>query len=47
MIDFYEEYRENNGDYGYIEERINALTNTMAEHMIAREFAKEGCRTYD
>ena len=46
-IDFYVEYLEQNGEYDYINERINALNATLAEYMIAREFSKEGCKTFD
>jgi|18_taG_2_1085343.scaffolds.fasta_scaffold18838_4 hypothetical protein len=46
-IDFYVEYLEQNGEYDYIDERINALNATLAEYMIAREFSKEGCKTFD
>ena len=46
MISWYEDWKERNEPYDYIEERINDLNNQLAEYLIAREFAKEGCRTY-
>ena len=46
MIDWYEGYIERKGEYDYVQERIAHLNNEMSEYLIAREFAKEGCRTY-
>jgi hypothetical protein len=46
MLDWYHQWKEKNGEYDYIDERISNLNNEMAEYMIAREFAKEGARTY-
>lgn len=46
MIDWYEEWKERNGPYEYIDERIKSLNGQLAEYLIAREFAKEGVRTY-
>ena len=46
MISWYEGWKERNEPYDYIEERINDLNNQLAEYLIAREFAKEGGRTY-
>lgn len=46
MIGFYTEYQEKNGVFDYVEERIGNLNAILAEYMIAREFAKEGCKTF-
>ena len=46
MIDQYVEWIEKNGDYEYVQDRISYLNTQMAEYLIAREFAKEGARTY-
>jgi len=46
MIAWYEEWKERNDPYDYIDERIEDLNGQLAEYLIAREFAKEGVRTY-
>lgn len=46
MIGFYEMWIEKHGQYEYVTERLSDLNNTLAEYLIAREFAKEGCRTF-
>lgn len=46
MIKWYEEWKERNDPYEYIEDRIAVLNGQLAEYLIAREFAKEGVRTY-
>ncbi len=46
MIAWYEDYLEREGEYEYVQERINYLNKDLAEYLIAREFAKEGARTY-
>jgi len=46
MISQYELWIEKNGPYEYVQERISHLKNTLAEHLIAREFSKEDARTY-
>ena len=46
MINFYNHWLEENGDYEYVEERIQSLTSIMCEYMMAREFALEGARSF-
>jgi len=46
MIKFYESWTENHGEYEYVSSRLSHLNNTLAEYLIAREFSKEGCRTF-
>lgn len=46
MIAFYESWKESNGDYVYVEERISYLYSVLSEYLIAREFSKEGVRTF-
>ena len=46
MIDFYESWEKENGEYLYVEERIAYLNNILSEYLIAREFSKEGVRTF-
>jgi hypothetical protein len=46
MIDWYEDWKVRNEPYEYVDERIVYLKGKLAEYLIAREFAKEGVRTY-
>jgi hypothetical protein len=46
MVKWYEDYLEREGPYEYIQERIDYLNGNLCEYLIAREFAKEGARTY-
>lgn len=46
MINWYEDWKERNDPYEYVDERIESLNGQLAEYLIAREFAKEGVRTY-
>ena len=46
MISYYESWLEKHGDYDYVHERISHLNNELGEYLIAREFAKEGVRTF-
>jgi hypothetical protein len=46
MINWYEDWKERNDPYEYVDERIATLNGQLAEYLIAREFAKEGVRTY-
>tara|TARA_Y100001970_G_C14228411_1_gene857106 strand:+ start:727 stop:951 length:225 start_codon:yes stop_codon:yes gene_type:complete len=46
LIDFYEMWIEKHGHYEYVSERLSYLNNQLAEYLIAREFSREGCRTY-
>ena len=46
MISFYEMWIEKYGDYDYVRERISHLNNELGEHLIAREFSKEGVKTF-
>jgi hypothetical protein len=46
MLDWYEGWKERNDPYVYVDERIEALNGQLAEYLIAREFAREGVRTY-
>ena len=47
LIAFYEEWLEKNGPYDYVVERICALTSEYCEYLFAREFAREGARTFE
>ena len=46
MIAFYQDYQEREGEYEYVGERITHLTSNLCEHLFAREFAKEGAKTF-
>lgn len=46
MISWYLGYLEREGEYDYVHERIEYLNNILGEYLVAREFAKEGVRTY-
>ena len=46
MITFYQEYLEREGEYEYVEERVQLLTSQLCEYLFAREFAKEGAKTF-
>lgn len=46
MIDWYEDWKVRNEPYEYVDELIVYLKGKLAEYLIAREFAKEGVRTY-
>ena len=37
MVKFYEDYLTENGEYDYINERINYLYSQMSEYLIARD----------
>ena len=45
-ISVYERWKERNGEYQYVDEKILELTNTLCEYMIARCYCQEGARTY-
>ena len=40
------DWKERNDPYEYVDDRIESLNGQLAEYLIAREFAKEGVRTY-
>lgn len=42
IINWYEDWKERNDLYEYVDERIEDLNGQLAEYLIAREFAKEG-----
>ena len=46
MLKFYEEWTEKNGEYDYVNERVQELSSILCEYLIAREYAKEGARTF-
>lgn len=46
MIAFYQDYQEREGEYEYVEERVQLLTSQLCEYLFAREFAKEGAKTF-
>jgi hypothetical protein len=46
LISFYEEWLEKYGPYEYVDERICALTSEYCEYLFAKEYAKEGARTF-
>ena len=46
IIDFYERYLEKHGPYDYVDERICALTSEYCEYLFAKEYAREGARTF-
>ena len=46
VIDFYEMWIKEHGHYEYVLERLSYLNHQLAEYLIAREFAKEGYRTF-
>ena len=46
MINFYEDYLKKHGPYDYVDERITALTNEYCEYLFAKEYAREGARTF-
>lgn len=47
MLNFYEEWTEKHGEYDYVDERVQELSGVLCEYLIAREYAKEGARTFD
>ena len=46
MISFYEQWLEKHGSYDYVEERLCALTSEYCEYLFAKEYAREGARTF-
>jgi hypothetical protein len=42
IINWYEDWKERNDHYEYVDERIEDLNGQLAEYLIAREFAMEG-----
>ncbi len=42
IINWYEDWKERNDLYEYVDERIGDLNGQLAEYLIAREFAMEG-----
>jgi len=46
MISFYRSWKEKNGEYEYVDERISYLNSVLSEYLIAREFSKEGVKTF-
>lgn len=46
MLNFYEEWTEKHGEYDYVDERVQELSGVLCEYLIAREYVKEGARTF-
>jgi hypothetical protein len=46
ILSFYEDWVQKHGEYDYVDERVQELSGVLCEYLIAREYAKEGARTF-